>query len=145
LTLNPNDHQGVRYTLMSLFLRLHREHEGLELLEQFMDDSSTEWLYSRALLTFRLEGNSLKANRALGNALSYNKYVPGYLTGRESMPEEMPSSVIEGDDSDAVFYVSEHYPHWWGTNGAIDWLKSLSELKASKKRSSKSKRKRKKA
>src|SRR3954447_20480530 len=53
LRLNPGDNQGVRYTLASWLLNLDRDEDLAGLLEQFAEEDSATWAYTRALLAFR--------------------------------------------------------------------------------------------
>lgn len=126
LRLNPDDHQGIRYQLMNLLLRLKRDAEAWELLEEYENDDFVGWDYSKALLLFRRQGASAEAERALKKALRNNRYVLPYLTGERQLPEEMPESFSYGTPTEAMLYASQHFANWWQTPGAIDWLKSRS-------------------
>ena len=50
LRLNPNDNQGVRYSLAGFLLLLDRDDDLARLLEQFAHDDMTAWAYTKALL-----------------------------------------------------------------------------------------------
>ncbi len=142
LDLNPHDNQGLRYSLLNLLMSEERDAEADALIAEYEDDGMAEWLYSRALLTFRLEGAGQAANSALKEALAENSYVPTYLTGRKRIPNRLPEYISWGDESEAVLYASAYLPIWRRTPGAIDWLKA--NLKQKKGRSSgKGKKKRK--
>lgn len=53
LRLNGNDNQGVRYTLLPMYL-MHESDEKIEqLFASYPDDPSPEWLFSKALYTFQ--------------------------------------------------------------------------------------------
>src|SRR6185437_10219062 len=64
LRLNPNDNQGVRYSLAAWLLNLDRDDDLERLLDRF-DEDSAAWAYTRALLAFRREGDSPEARKLL--------------------------------------------------------------------------------
>jgi tetratricopeptide (TPR) repeat protein len=47
LRLNPNDNQGLRYSLAAWYLNLDRDEDLAQLLQRY-DEDSTTWLYTRA-------------------------------------------------------------------------------------------------
>jgi tetratricopeptide (TPR) repeat protein len=123
LHLNPNDNQGIRYSLLNLLMRLNRDAKAQELLQEYPDDAAAEWLYTRALLAFRVGGASPAAERALQEALELNTHVPAYLTGRKRIPNRLPASIVWGGESEAAAYASGYLPLWRQTSGAVDWLR----------------------
>jgi len=128
LRLNPGDNQGIRYILASCLLEEGLDDELGKLLGQYEDDAAATWAYSRALLTFRKEGASKKADKYLKDALNDNPYVPAYLIGRKRLPIRLPGYIGLGDESEAVVYASEAIRAWQKTEGAIEWLKGSSGL-----------------
>jgi tetratricopeptide (TPR) repeat protein len=125
LRLNPGDNQGIRYALLNLLLTLDRDVEAWELLEQYEEDWTAEWLYTRALLAFRRAGGaSQEAEEVLGAALGMNPHVPAYLTTRKRIPAHLPDYIGLGDENEAVTYAAHYLSHWRRTPGAMDWLRS---------------------
>lgn len=122
LRLNPNDNQGIRELLLALLLEMDRDDEARELLKQYPDDWTAVWLYTRALLEFRQNGQSARANKSLTDALDENPHVPAYLTGRKRVPNRLPSLIGWGEESEAIAYASDHLNHWRRTTGAVEWL-----------------------
>ncbi len=123
LRLNPNDNQGIRYRLANLLLDLER-HDGLsELLDRYKNDEFAEWSYARALLAFRLEGDSAEALRRLWQALKSNRYVPTYLLGKKPLPLRELPAFSPGRDDEAAAYAFNAIEVWKKTPGAIDWLR----------------------
>ena len=88
LRLNPNDNQGVRYSLATLLLDLDRDEELRRLLNEYEDDALAEWAYTKALAAFRAEGDAVRTKRLLQRAVKVNKHVPDYLLGHKPLPRE---------------------------------------------------------
>lgn len=123
LLLNPPDNQGIRYAALALMLKLKKHDQASELLDEYSDEDSATWKYSKALIAFRESGDSQAARDALQAAIVQNKNVPDYLSGTTPVPEDIPSYMGYGDESEAIHYTLDHYQNWWGTKGAIDWMK----------------------
>jgi tetratricopeptide (TPR) repeat protein len=124
LRLNPNDNQGVRYTLAGFLLSLDRDDDLARLLDQYPDEASAAWSYTWALLTFRKEGDTLTARRLLKAAVKSNKHVPAYITGRNYPPDREQRSYSPGDESEALEYIGSFLAGWKDTPGAVDWLRA---------------------
>ncbi|NUQ64503.1 MAG: hypothetical protein HUU20_18715 [Pirellulales bacterium] len=123
LRLNPEDNQGVRYTLADALLDSERHEELERLAEQYRDDVSAPWAYTRALLAFRQHGDSPDSRAALAAAAEANASVPEYLTGNREIPVESPSLVEPGADDEAANYAAGQLRHWRNTPGAVSWLR----------------------
>jgi len=137
LRLNPNDNQGIRYRLASMLLDLQQHDELEQLLEDYQDDSSPEWAYTRALLAFRLEGDSLCAHEMLLAATKVNPHVPAYIAGIKPMPRQMPEYITPGEEDEAVGYAGQFLPAWKETPGAVTWLRKALNLFATAQQPSK--------
>src|SRR5258707_428258 len=74
LRLNPNDNQGVRYTLAGFLLFLDRDDDLADLLEQYPDEGTAAWAYTKALLAFRQHGDTPAARQFLKEAKKTNKH-----------------------------------------------------------------------
>jgi tetratricopeptide (TPR) repeat protein len=122
LRLNPNDNQGLRYTLASWLLDLDRDDELARLLEQYDEDSAT-WAYTAALLAFRRQGDTPETRKQLKKAQKANKHVPAYLLGKELIPPEQPPYYSPGDKSEAIVYAAGGLSAWRSTPGALTWLR----------------------
>src|SRR5439155_23187846 len=101
LRLNPNDNQGVRYTLAGFLLFLDRDDDLARLLQQYPDEGLATWAYTRALLAFRRHGDTADARRLLKQARKSNKHVPAYLLGEKFPPTKPPGYYSPGDQSQA--------------------------------------------
>jgi tetratricopeptide (TPR) repeat protein len=122
LELNRNDNQRARSVLAAFLLeeRLHDELAGL--LKDYGNDPRADFAFCRALLAFRLHGDSAKSRRALSAALPKNKYVRPYLSGRKKLPRTLPDRYTWGDRDEAVLYAARFKKGWDETPGAIEWL-----------------------
>jgi tetratricopeptide (TPR) repeat protein len=127
LRLNPNDNQGVRYTLAGFLLFLDRDGDLARLLDQYPKEYSAAWAYTRVLLAFRRHGDSDEARRLLQEAKKINKHVPAYLTGQKFPPAELPNHYSPGHETEALQYLGTFMPGWKDTLGAIAWLRANDE------------------
>jgi len=128
LRLNPNDNQGVRYVLCSYYCDLGRNDELQQLLTEYEDDGSAEWLFSRAFLTFRQEGDTDISQRLLRAAHDANPHVAKYLLGHEQLPMDLPEYVQRGDDSEAVAYAANFLTGWRSVAGAVSWVRRTLQI-----------------
>jgi tetratricopeptide (TPR) repeat protein len=128
LRLNPGDNQGVRYLLADGLLNLGRDDELQELLGRYEEDSSADWVFSRALLAYRREGDTPHARGLLEQAGAANPHVAGYLSGSLPMPESAPEYVSPGEESEAVSYASMARGAWRATPGALAWMRRVLKL-----------------
>ncbi len=124
LRLNPNDNQGLRYVLAGWLMNLERDEELSHLLDQYPDEGSAFWAYTRALQAFRQGGDTPEAVKLLKEAKKVNKHVPRYLLGDKPLPPEQPGHYSPGDDREAVLYAGSALGGWKQTPGAVAWLRS---------------------
>jgi tetratricopeptide (TPR) repeat protein len=128
LELNPGDNQGARYELAGCLLDEGLDEELGKLLEQYEDEASAYWLYTRALFRFRTEGASERATRELKQATETNPYVPLYLLGRKNFLAQGLSELVGlGDESEAVSYFAQSLTEWLKTPGAVEWVRENTE------------------
>lgn len=109
---------------------LHAREEAEQLLQANDDDAAAMWLYTAALLAFRKEGASRKANRRLEEALAFNPHVPDYLLGRRRLPRQLPPYVGMGDETETAHYVADAGHLWMQQAGALDWLRKAASQPA---------------
>jgi tetratricopeptide (TPR) repeat protein len=129
LRLNPDDHQSVRYTLAGFLLFLDRDDDLAQLLRQYGEDDSAAWAYTRALLAFRQQGDTIDARRLLKAGKKTNKHVPDYLLGRKIPPAGPPGRYRIGDESEALNYIGSFLAGWKSTAGAVAWLRANAKVK----------------
>ncbi len=124
LRLNPNDNQGVRYTLASFLLNLNRDEEVAQLLDQY-NDSMANWSYTKALFAFRRQGDTPEARQLLMMAHERNAFVPKFLLGEEPVTMERPDHHGLGDRNEALCYIQGGLSAWRSTPGAITWVREV--------------------
>jgi tetratricopeptide (TPR) repeat protein len=124
LRLNPGDNQGNRYALLNLLIQIEHFEDALDLLKQYRDEWSAVWLYSRALLEFQRNSASAAAKKALRQAIEENPFVPPYLMGQKRVPKRQVDYYGWGDESEAIYYVSDHLNYWRRISGAVEWLRA---------------------
>ncbi|MEZ4656900.1 MAG: hypothetical protein R2911_04960 [Caldilineaceae bacterium] len=112
LVLNPGDNQGVRYTLLNLYMDTGQDAEARALQKAYDDDGMAEWLYTRALLAFRQDGAGRQSDKLLRAALEMNPHVPQYLTARKRLPATPPPYIGFGDDNEAISYAGRYLQAW---------------------------------
>jgi len=124
LRLNPNDNQGIRYLLAMTLLEMGKIDDLEELLGQY-DEPTAAWLFTKALVTYVKQGDTAEARKLLREALEHNPYAASYLLGEKKLPRVLPERIGFGDKDEAVAYAVEFGPGWHQTEGAIDWLASV--------------------
>jgi tetratricopeptide (TPR) repeat protein len=124
LVLNPGDNQGLRYTLAGFLLFLGRDEDLARLLEQYPQEGSATWTYTRALLAFRQGGDTPEARGLLAIARRTNKHIPEYLLERKESPGVLPDHYSPGQESEALHYIATFMGSWKDTPGAIAWLRA---------------------
>jgi len=123
LRLNPDDNQGVRYLLCSMYCDLGRDQELQQLLDEYGDDGSAEWFFSRALLAFRRQGDSPEACELLRQAHEGNPYVAEYMLGNRTLPAETPPYIEPGGETEAIAYAGQFLTAWRNAPGSMSWMR----------------------
>jgi hypothetical protein len=133
LKLNPNDNQGIRYVLAGCLLRQNDDSALKELLAAH-EDGSAFWLYTRALVAFRENGEDEQAVALVRDAWSANEHVPAILAGMKPPVISDDGYVTMGGPDEATHYVTECGPAWRRTPGAVAWLTKLAAALTPKRR-----------
>lgn len=120
IKLNPNDNQGIRYTLINCLLTEGMYEEAEKLLAEYQEPGCF-MLYSKALLSFSKSG-SINSAKHLRPALESNAYVPQYLLGQKHIPWFPPAMYSLGSEEEAIIYSAEADEAWETVPGALDWL-----------------------
>lgn len=129
LRLDPNDQNGVRILAVSGYIEAGRDADAEAILNGYPDEAyRTDWVYTRALLQFRKEGDSPAARKLLTKAQEVNPHVPDFMLAVRQLPLDLPNYVSDGDEDEAVAYAANFLLAWRASAGAISWLRSHSEL-----------------
>jgi tetratricopeptide (TPR) repeat protein len=106
LSLNPNDNQGIRCLLPSLYLEAQAPQKARAALEQHGADGMN--LYTRCLLEIQ-DGHRREAVRWLCRGLSYNLHLPELVLSQTMEPgSDRQRSVVMGSKQEAAEYLQEN-------------------------------------
>ncbi len=123
IDLNPNDNQGVRDSLLGLYLGEGDVLEARSLLNRYPDDDLAVFAWGRAIERF-LSGDIKAAKKALADAFHSNPHVFAVLAGIEEMPDDYAGSYSPGDIHEAWHCISELGPVWDKQPYVIQWVAS---------------------
>jgi tetratricopeptide (TPR) repeat protein len=122
LELNPNDNQGVRYTLFIIYVEKGEWNAAHSLLQQY-EEGTAQNAYNMLLLELLEKGFTAKAGKLLKAAKSLNKHVIPYLLGKKRLPDQPPEYYGWGDENEAIIYANEHLHLWGEIDGLCEWIK----------------------
>lgn len=136
LELNPVDNQGIRHILITCLLTTRQYAAAWELINEYEEDFTAEWAYSRALLSYIENGDNPESRQYRAKAIAKNKHIPTYLSGRRKLPAFPYDYIQVGDKTEAVNFALENREVWRTIPGAISWLmKRTDKKRRSRKRS----------
>ena len=105
LALNPNDNQGIRYLLPSLYLKAQASQKARAALEQHGADGMN--MFTWCLLEIQ-DGRRIEAVRWLCRGLAYNLHVPGLVLSRNKLVPVEDSTVAVGSETEAAEYLHQN-------------------------------------
>ena len=125
LKVNPNDNQGIRYLLLECYFHQNEPENVLNLINQYKDEWSLEFLYGAVLANLQLNIHD-KAKSILKKAL---KDFP--KTGKELIKKKHTKiendgfygGIVLGSDFEAYNYWVKNGQFWKNTKGAIEFIK----------------------
>lgn len=124
LELNPNDNQGMRYGLLSLYLSLKRLDGAARLFEQYNErDFSAVFAWGYVLERY-LSRDTTAAISALKAARKQNPHAAAYALGHRKLPKRMPASYSMGSKEEAVIAWDIPKPAWEKHPEAEAWLRA---------------------
>ncbi len=126
LDLNPDDNQGVRYSLLLIYMMEGDTVKAEKLLETY-DEDGADWDYNRSLLMFRKSGVTMESRTALRKAFASNIYVPAMLIGAIDLPGRS-NYITPGQPDEAGSYVRSCGPLWLDNDEALKWMIGEFEL-----------------
>jgi tetratricopeptide (TPR) repeat protein len=133
LRTDPDDHQGVRYELLTLLLTLGKDREAHALLEKFPSESGALWPYARALLAHRQEGGSAEADQLADRALKANPFMWKFLAGTQDLPFDVPEAYRPGSREEAIVFAEDLAQIWQDTPGAAEWIRTRGRSRSKEK------------
>ena len=120
LDLNPDDNQGVRYSLLLIYM-MEGDAVGAEELLDTYDEDSADWDYNRSLLLFKKSGATMESQTALRKAFASNIYVPAMLVGAINIPGRS-NYITPGQPDEASSYVRSCGALWLDNEDALTWM-----------------------
>ena len=122
LVLNPNDNQGVRYTLLAWYLTVGRLEPARELFKKYDEcEWNTVFAWCHVLERF-LSGDLAGAEKALAVARDQNPYTQTYVKGHRALPREIPRSYQPGEKDEAICFADLLRAAWVKHPAALKWL-----------------------
>ena len=124
LRLRPSDKVGARYALTGILAQEGADQAVRQVMARYSGDCGGEWAYLRALLVFRLEGDSPRARDALRAALNLSPESARLLRKGTAFDRGAPLATRE--DPGVVWWILfANTPAWLSTHGAIEWLRKV--------------------
>jgi tetratricopeptide (TPR) repeat protein len=120
LDLNPGDNQGIRDTLLGLYLQTGNLEESRRMFDRY-DSGFAVFAWGRVLERF-LSGDLKGAGKALSQARKSNRYVSLYLTGQKFVPDAPPDYYSPGAENEAHYFLNQQALAWAEYPEAIVWL-----------------------
>jgi len=105
LALNPNDNQGVRYLLPSLYLKAQAPQKARAALEQHGADGMN--LFTRCLLEIQ-DGHRIEAVRWLCRGLAYNRHLPELVLSKKPIAPCEERTIGVGSEAEAADYLHQN-------------------------------------
>jgi tetratricopeptide (TPR) repeat protein len=120
LQLNPNDNQGVRYTLMCCYLQTGKLEAARKLFSRYNEETAL-WLWSRVLERY-LAAELTEAIGLLSRARKENRYFEEFLMKRRALPKNPPPYYSPGSVSEAVVCIATIGVAWTQYPEVVMWL-----------------------
>jgi tetratricopeptide (TPR) repeat protein len=121
IELNPNDNQGVRDTLLGLYLGIGDLEGARRLLRKYERDSLATFAWGRVLERI-LSNDPPGAAVALKIARKTNKFVELYLTAKRKVPENLPDMFAPGSNEEAIICIDSLALAWSEHEDAVLWV-----------------------
>lgn len=124
LKLDPEDHHGVRASLVDALLICDVPNEALEICKMYPEDGTVDLLYGKALAHHMLDQKN-EAMEALKVAFAFRPLVARYLlaTNPTAPPNYEPGEVRFGGEDEAYSYYEELGFLWEAVEGAKTFLR----------------------
>ena len=112
LRLNPNDNQGIRYILLTLYIESEQFKEAQELINDFSDEGTASFLFNKVLVDYLVNGLTSHTKAFIKEANKQNPFVKKYLLGKKKIPHEYLDHMGFGDETEAIVYAQENMHLW---------------------------------
>jgi tetratricopeptide (TPR) repeat protein len=134
LTLNPNDNQGVRYSLVTWLIIVGDFKNARKLLKKYQEETACMLFPSLLLNILEKKDNEFLQN-SYTSAVTANKHVVPYLLKKKKMPATIPDRYTYGSKEEALIYLKDlpGVDAWQGHPDALKVLADLAELAKGKK------------
>lgn len=130
LNLNPNDNQGVRDSLLSLYLEQGDTAAARELFIKYPKDVCAVFCFGRVLERW-LSRDFVSAIRLLKEARRDHPFVEECLLDPESVPDDLPEYFLHGEWEEAIYCAVLQLTAWETHEASLDWLEEqINELDA---------------
>ncbi|NCQ65939.1 MAG: hypothetical protein GW754_03830 [Candidatus Pacebacteria bacterium] len=128
IDLNPNDNQGVRGWLATIYLITNQPQKVIELSKKFPSDIFPELAMGKVLALYKL-GKISEAQKYYQKRADFIKHLRGELvatTHKQPPQSDSPfDGVRVGSPEEAWLFWEHQHAAWDGTKGVIEWLKTL--------------------
>lgn len=112
LQLNPNDHQGIRYNLLTLYIEFTDYQKAQDLINNFNNESTASFLFNKIIVDFLLNGFTSQTKTFIKEANMQNPFVKDYLQREKKLSHKYPNQIGFGDETEAIVYTQEHIHLW---------------------------------
>ena len=109
LALNPNDNQGVRYTLVSWLLLLEKNEDARALIKTYDDDAGLAMSFGKLLLDIIEKKSKTAINKSYQLAIKYNPHTVPFILKKKRLPKNPPGMIALGSKDEAAFYMLGEY------------------------------------
>lgn len=124
IRLNPSDNQGARDFVLIYSLVVSKFEVFDQVLSLYPSDDTTFTGFSKALYSFKKEGDTPASREALEKARLNNKHVMTLLLAKKELPPQ-EDYYERGAKNEAVYYAHRAREAWQNTPGAISWLNTI--------------------
>lgn len=126
LSLNPNDNQGVRGILATIYIKTDQPQKVLELYKKYPDDITQELIMGNALALVKL-GKIGEAEKHLKKIYKYSRHVIEELLqpSHQKPPQFNPGRIQIGGEDEAYLYWREQGNLWQATKSAMELLRKV--------------------
>lgn len=129
ITLDPSDSQRGRFWLATCLFELRNYGELGELLERF-EDSSSGWLYVRALHAFATRGDDEQSRQLLKDASRQGERFLDYLLGEGHVDASLPIRFDSGNSHHS--FARLFLPAWRTVPNALAWTRRALKIPLAK-------------